>query len=569
MKPLTTDLINRCKAGDRQALNLLYLHYRPFLLNICKYTEEESVAEDLLHDTFIVILTSLDKLEKTDKPESWMRAIARNMGYHYRLHVKKEKMVLQQMAKESEPSKEEISTLDYDQLQNFISHLPKGYQQVFRLSVFEGLSHQEISQLLDIAPHSSSSQLTHAKRMLRLLIKQMWVLMLLLMTVPAALWLFVYNHDTTEQTLTIGNASEIEPTTSVEIPEEQSVYSQISSSSPSPSHRKSRSVISYRNSLQPVSYQNEVTIMLDSISYQASDSIIVIQSETAQTKDDESLKDTFTYQQIPPQLHKNQIVSLPFKNNHSWNVSVSFNGKVGQSEDFMASATIGKNSFDALANQFIPTDNQYNNWINYSNYLKFNPSIFYDQETRSMMKIAAQNASVNNGVVEAHYEHQPPITLQLMFSRQLFRRASIETGLSYSQLNSTITTGSTYANIQERQKLRYLGMPIRLGWTWFDKSCFRFYTSAGAMLELPLHSTVDVRHFNNGNNTFQKKTSPKVPVQWSTTFGLGIQYNIMSSLGIYLEPSIQYFFNNGSRLETYRTEHPLEFTLPIGIRYHW
>ena len=86
-----TELISRCKAGDRQALDLLYQQYRPKLLNVCKhYAKEDSVAEDLLHDAFVVILTSLDKLEQTDKPESWMTAIVKNVGYHYQQYTKKE-----------------------------------------------------------------------------------------------------------------------------------------------------------------------------------------------------------------------------------------------------------------------------------------------------------------------------------------------------------------------------------------------------------------------------------------------------------------------------------------------
>ena len=86
---------------------------------------------------------------------------------------------------------------------------------------------------------------------------------------------------------------------------------------------------------------------------------------------------------------------------------------------------------------------------------------------------------------------------------------------------------------------------------------------------MPIHSTVGVRHFYNGTNTFQKEVSPHVPVQWSVSLGLGAQYNLTPYLGIYLEPSLQYYINNGSGLKTYRTEHPFEFTLPLGLRLHW
>lgn len=58
------ELISRCKAGERQALHLLYQQYKPKLLKICRhYTKDQDVAEDLLHDAFVIILTSLEKLE--------------------------------------------------------------------------------------------------------------------------------------------------------------------------------------------------------------------------------------------------------------------------------------------------------------------------------------------------------------------------------------------------------------------------------------------------------------------------------------------------------------------------
>ena len=89
------------------------------------------------------------------------------------------------------------------------------------------------------------------------------------------------------------------------------------------------------------------------------------------------------------------------------------------------------------------------------------------------------------------------------------------------------------------------------------------------MLELPIHSNTEVNHIDNGIITFQDNTSFDMPIQWSTTFGLGLQYDITPHLGLYLEPSLQYFFNDGSDIKTYRTEHPLGITLPLGIRFHW
>ncbi len=569
MDPGTSELISGCKAGERQALDLLYQRYRPGLLNVCKhYTKEDSVAEDLLHDAFVIILTSLDQLEQTDKPESWMKAIVRNVGYHYQLYAKKEQETLRRMVKEERSSTEETPVHDYDQIQSIVSQLPQGYQQVFRLSVFEGLSHKEISQLLGITPHSSSKQLSNAKRMLRLLIRQSWALLLMLVAIPTAVWwLHQKQSPMKEQTPVVSQgSSKTHIPTSEEMPEEPPVYTQVSSSSPS--IRKKMGVKMERVPQQPTPHSEEETVLSDSIPILPSDSMTILPTETAQSKEEKLRGDTVAHPQAPWAIIEDQMAYHPDKEPHQWNVSLAYSGLMKGRDNFMASASVGGSMLVDRKNMSASAPHQFSNWADYSNYLKTH-SAELDEEKRSLISIATQNMNVNGGAMEARYEHQLPITLQLMLSRQISEKASIETGLSYTQLNSTITTGSSSANIQEHQKLRYVGIPLRFGWTWYDKARLRFYSSAGGMLEMPINSTVDVRHFYNGTNTFQKEVSPHMPVQWSISLGLGAQYNVTPYLGIYLEPSMQYFFNDGSSIKTYRTEHPFEFTLPLGLRFRW
>lgn len=548
----STELISRCKAGDSHALHLLYQQYKPRLLAICRqYAKEEDAAEDLLHDAFVVILTSLNQLRNTDKLGAWMTSIVRNVGYHYREHLGKEQMALEQMAKESETTAETILSLDYNQIQTLVSQLPKGYQQVFRLSVFEGLSHQEISNLLGIAPHTSSSQLFHAKRMLQMLIKQLWVLILLLIAIPTVIWKYLHKQEPQQQQPVASKCKpRLQPTSPVEKNNEKPVYTSIGKKPLSPS----------------IYYRTEAVILPDSIPYQMAEEQTETTIETAQTPEMEITKDTtITHQLIP----NTQLAIKSAAADCSWNINLTYNGLIGRSDDYLADASIGRGSFNAASNMQIPTEQMFSNWIDYNNYLNYSPFVTDDAETRSIMNIAAQNSVNNGGWMEARYEHQRPITLQILLNRQLSKRFSIETGLSYTQLNSTITTGSTQAFIQEKQHLRYLGLPIRLGWLWYSKAHLSLYSSAGTMLELPIHSTVDVNHISNGINTFQKESPLKVKNQWSTSLGFGLQYNFTPHLGLYLEPNLQYFFDDGSDLKSYRTEHPLQITLPLGIRFHW
>lgn len=553
------ELISRCKAGDRQALSLLYTHYRPYLLNICKhYAKENSVAEDLLHDAFIVILTSLDKLRDTDKLEAWMTTIVRNVGYHYWKHLDKEHTALKQMSGESQNITEGSIMPDYELMQKLVAQLPKGYQQVFRLSVFEGLSHQEISRMLNIAPHTSSSQLLHAKRMLQKLIKQSWLLILLFIAIPAVIWKFLQKDSrNTEESIKEAHVRSL-PQSSPR--ERESESDKNSTSTP-------------KKNLEGINHAIPTPRHLSTSDLPHKEEERVHDEVPAIKKDSENINPTSTNTRRPstqPAIAETANKDIQIKQKTSaWNVQLAYNGQLGKRDNFHEATSVNAKSFSAISNMLIPEETSYSNWNDYSFYLNNAiPQQDMTAETRSLMDIAANNAQINGGRMEAHYEHQLPISIQLTLSRQLSRQLSVETGLSYTLLQSTNTTGSSTAYIQEQQRLQYLGIPLRMGWQWYSKSSLSLYTSAGVMLEKPVHSTLDVNHFINDINTYSKQEKLSVPLQWSTSVGVGIQYDITPHIGFYLEPSLQYFFNDGSDIKSYRTEHRFCVTLPLGIRFH-
>ena len=551
------ELLSRCKTGDRQALNLLYSHYKPYLLNVCKhYAKEDDVAEDLLHDAFIVILTSLDKLRSTDKLEVWMTTIVRNVGYHYWKHLDKEHTALQQMANESQDTTVESLMPDIELMQKLVSQLPKGYQQVFRLSVFEGLSHQEISRMLNIAPHTSSSQLLHAKRMLQKLIKQSWLLILLFIAIPTAIWKFLQKDSRNmEESIKEAHVRSLPQSSSIERGTESNKNS---TSNPKKNFEGINHAI-------PTPRHLSTSDLPHKEEERDHDEVPTIKEDSENTN---SPSTNTRRPSIQPTITETANKDIQIKQKTSaWNVQLAYNGQLGKRDNFHEATSVNAKSFSAISNILIPEETAYSNWNDYSFYLNNAiPQQDMTAETRSLMDIAANNAQINGGRMEAHYEHQLPISIQLTLSRQLSRQLSVETGLSYTLLQSTNTTGSSTAYIQERQRLQYIGIPLRMGWQWYSKSSLSLYTSAGVMLEKPIHSTLDVNHFINDINTYSKQEKLSVPLQWSTSVGVGIQYDITPHIGFYIEPSLQYFFNDGSDIKSYRTEHRFNITLPLGIR---
>lgn len=569
-KDTKDQLISRCKVGDRQALHLLYEQYKPKLLQVCKqYTKEENESEDLLHDAFVVIFTTLHQLRNNDKLESWMISIVKNVGYHYREHLRKEQTAIKQMAIEGILTEETSQMPDYDQLQTLVAQLPEGYQKVFRLSVFEGLSHQEISRLLGIAPHSSSSQLYHAKRMLKLLIKQSWVLILLLIAVPMIVLKMHQTGNIKEDAeMRLQTQKKQNPNSSQQKPQTEpiDVSANIQPINAVVRHAKSETLIV--NS-KP---QTNIISPSDSIPYYITKEETDTVTKVAHIAENEKIEQD--------SLNNRYIPSSPFEMPHlseysndkkvSWDIKLAYSGQIGQRDDYIAMTGIQTTSFASASNLFIPENTSYSNWVDYTWYLTNSlPTEMMSPETRSLIEIAAQNSLVNGGKMEARHEHQLPITIQLMLSRPISSKLSIESGLSYTQLKSTTITGSPMANIQEQQKIHYLGIPLRIGYRWYSNAGLDLYSSAGAMMEMPIYSSFFVKHFYKGGTTYKNTLSYSVPYQFSTTLGMGIQYDFTPHLGLYMEPSLQYFFANGSDLKTYRTEHPLQLTLPFGIRYKW
>ena len=86
------------------------------------------------------------------------------------------------------------------------------------------------------------------------------------------------------------------------------------------------------------------------------------------------------------------------------------------------------------------------------------------------------------------------------------------------------------------------------------------------MLELPLRSTLQRSSFVGGHQIETEPLRLSPSVQWSLGIGAGLEYRLTPVIGIYAEPSVQYFFKTSDGLDSYRTAHPVNFSIPFGIR---
>ena len=167
-------LIRRAKEKDSEAFDILYRTYCPKMMGICMniIKEDKETAMDLVHDAFVMAFVSIGSLKDNTKFYEWLTSIVRNVSLKHverrgRIRVQSLSSVNEEDAVFVDSSTSPEADINHKELLGLIDQLPEGYRNILRLYVIEGFSHKEIADMLGIEPHSSSSQLTRAKRLLK------------------------------------------------------------------------------------------------------------------------------------------------------------------------------------------------------------------------------------------------------------------------------------------------------------------------------------------------------------------------------------------------------------------
>ena len=174
MADLFSEIVNRCKRGDRKAQEAIYNLLAGKMYTIClRYCNSKEEAQDVLHDGFITIFTKIKQFQHAGSFEGWVRRIIVNQALErYRNNMKGpviervEDVSWQVVTPEAE-EEWEANNLSEDELLSMIQELPQQYKIVFNMYVLDGLSHKEISEMLGIAESTSRSNLLRARSILQ------------------------------------------------------------------------------------------------------------------------------------------------------------------------------------------------------------------------------------------------------------------------------------------------------------------------------------------------------------------------------------------------------------------
>ena len=170
-------------------------------------------------------------------------------------------------------------------------------------------------------------------------------------------------------------------------------------------------------------------------------------------------------------------------------------------------------------------------------------------------------------VSQSKWNHKQPVTFGLSIRKQLSGHFALESGISYTMLESEASNKYTKL-FNYKQTLQYLGIPVKLNYMILDKRYITLYLSGGGMVEKSISGKMQTEEISLGNKVDATSTNINIkPLQWSVSSTLGIQFNATRQLGAFVEPGIIYYFDDGSNIETIRKETPFNINLQLGLRF--
>ena len=561
-------LIERVKAGDADALKTVYETYSQRMRNVCiRITQEdEDTVSDLVQEAFIRAYYSLGKLKDSSKFGEWIVAITKNVSLRYLERKQKvQVMPFSSIADEFdvESSLASDSMLEEKELLEIINKLPSGYCKVFKMAVMEGFSHKEIAEKLGIEPHSSSSQLTRAKVMLQAMINKrtLALISIILICVPICKYLF-WKKDTEEKRLSVANVDNAKEKPSA------NHGTELSNTKSSSVDKKvlATTTPNVKTKLPKFTVVDSICIKTDFEKDDSTNNIVI-----AIEKDTVSFD---TVKQVMPKFEEfiaKNDVAPSYKS--KWQLLAM--GSVGSALAQSAYKMLVGNKGEDITDGPQPSEPQmFSTWEEYSRYLQQNAHGNMSEAEKALMEIAINNTNnINNikngGKIVEHEYHDKPITFGLSMTKTINRNWNMETGLQYSLLKSEFILGEDDYYVQKRQKIHYLGIPLRLSYKWFGANRWTAYTSAGIILNIPLSGKTDEQYVTGTVIPYSDSWHFTPPFQWTVGTGVGLQYNFANNWGVYLEPTFSWHIPNGSTTRTIWTEHPFTITVPFGIRFTW
>lgn len=179
------NIVNRLKANDPKALELLYDTYYIRLYYFCKgLIKIEHEIDDILQDVFLKIWLNRLRIKTPDTFAAYIFTITKNAVISYiRDHEKEIKLKATLKDKQAIQHFKSESKIEYNELeqkvQNLLKKMSETSKTIYEFSRYQGLSNEEISKKLGVSKKTVEYHITKTLKYLKENLKEFGLISIL------------------------------------------------------------------------------------------------------------------------------------------------------------------------------------------------------------------------------------------------------------------------------------------------------------------------------------------------------------------------------------------------------
>lgn len=194
---------------------------------------------------------------------------------------------------------------------------------------------------------------------------------------------------------------------------------------------------------------------------------------------------------------------------------------------------------------------------------------------RGMRRSAQTGPTTGISEVSSESVYSAPVSFGIGLRYDFNERWAIGTGLTWSILGRSfsgiynevdaggiITKSVASDRIYNTQ--HYLGIPVNVYFNIVNNPNLRFYTYAGGSFEKNLLNRYTINA--TGGPVYYRESVDGIQI--SAGLGLGVEFMFSRFVGIYVDPSLRYYFNC-YQPKSIRTQQPLMLNLEAGLRFNF
>ncbi len=166
--------------------------------------------------------------------------------------------------------------------------------------------------------------------------------------------------------------------------------------------------------------------------------------------------------------------------------------------------------------------------------------------------------------------HKLPVKVGVSVRYHITPKLSVQTGVDYSYLSSDFDFSDGDNDISAaHQALHYIGVPLKAAYSVVQKKKVNLYVVAGGEVEKLVKGKCTTTYlYDKKQPDLTEKVSENRP-QFSASAAAGVEYNFTDNAGVYVEPGISYYIDNGSDVDNVYKKRPVNFSLSLGLRINF